>query len=352
MAPTLTFPARIAFNADAVAHVGSQVKGRVVEVRAPVGASVRRGDELLIVESPEYAEAQGDYLQKRVGAVAAQAAVDAAKVSYDRAKALQEKNQGIALAEVQKREAEWRAAQASARTAEAALLSAQSKLKLSGWDEQRLNALMKSGGIEPRLPVHAPISGKVVEREVTLGELVTPERDALLILADVDRLWVLADVPETRLAEVIVGAPARVHVAAVRGQVFEGKVSQIAPTLNAETRTASVRIEVPNPDGKLRPGMFASAELSTAALGGAVGEAVLAIPDEAVQTVEGRTAVFVPVEGEDNTFAARPVTVGKAVGGMVPVLSGLEEGERTVTGGSFVLKAELGKGGAGHDHDH
>jgi cobalt-zinc-cadmium efflux system membrane fusion protein len=105
---------------------------------------------------------------------------------------------------------------------------------------------------------------------------------------------------------------------------------------------------VDNPGGALRPGMFCRVEISAGE--GAAGEAVLAVPDDAVQTVEGGPAVFVPVAGEDDTFAKRAVTVGKPVGGWVPVLSGLKEGEPVVVGGSFILKADLGKSGAAHEH--
>jgi len=120
--------------------------------------------------------------------------------------------------------------------------------------------------------------------------------------------------------------------------------------LNPDTRTGSVRVEVANSDDKLRPGMFASVMLTTGTAGN--GDAVLAVPDEAVQTVEGAPAVFVPVEGEENTFVKRPVTVGRPTGGMVAVLSGLKEGEPIVVSGTFILKAELGKASGGHGHAH
>ena len=140
------------------------------------------------------------------------------------------------------------------------------------------------------------------------------------------------------------------QIAAVPDGTIEGKVSRIAPAIDDATRTARVRVEVPNRDGRLRPGMFAAVEFTSASHAG--GEPTLAVPEEAVQTVEGGPAVFVPVQGEENTFAKRAVMVGRAVGGMVPVLSGLKEGESVVTRGTFLLKAELGKGEAGHDHDH
>ena len=123
----------------------------------------------------------------------------------------------------------------------------------------------------------------------------------------------------------------------------------ITPELDQMTRTARVRVEVPNPDAKLLPGMFATAQIS--AVGSAGGdEPVIAVPEEAVQIVEGEPAVFVPVDGEPNTFAKRPVGVGKPIGGLVPIFAGLKEGEKFVARGSFILKAEIGKEGAAHEH--
>ena len=135
---------------------------------------------------------------------------------------------------------------------------------------------------------------------------------------------------------------------AANGGALEGKVSYVAPSLDAGTRTVQVRIVVPNPKGSLRPGTFARADLTTGTTTGAT--AVLAVPEESVQTVEAKPSVFVPVEGEPNTFAVRVVKVGRAVGGMVPVESGLKEGEQVVVSGTFILKAELGKAGAAHEH--
>jgi cobalt-zinc-cadmium efflux system membrane fusion protein len=147
---------------------------------------------------------------------------------------------------------------------------------------------------------------------------------------------------------VSVGAAAQVRIAAVGDEPVSGKVSFIAPSLDPNTRTAQVRIEVQNGNGKLKPGMFATAVIASSQE--AAGQSALVVPDEAVQTVEGGPAVFVPVEGEPNTFAKRAVGVGSAVGGVVPITSGLKEGEPVVISGSFILKAELGKGEAAHEH--
>jgi membrane fusion protein, heavy metal efflux system len=338
-------PARIAFNAEAMAHVGSAVAGRAVEIKVRLGDVVKSGAELLVVESPELGEAQSDYLQKRTAVAVASAAVEPARNAAERAKALYEKNQGIALAEVQKREADHTATQGAVQTAQAALEAAEATLRLAGFDEKAVESLVKTKRINPRYVVRAPIAGQVIQRETTLGELVSPDKEALLVIADLSKVWVIADVPETRLGDVSVGSAARVRVTG-RPEPLEGKVSYIAPTLDPSTRTAQVRIEVPNANRALRPGMFARADLS-AAVG---AEAVLAVPEASVQTVEGKPSVFVPVKGEDNTFAARAVKVGPPVGGMVPVQSGLKEGEQVVVSGTFILKADLGKAGAAHEH--
>lgn len=350
LSPTFIAPARVSFNTEAMAHVGSLVQGRVTELKARVGDTVKEGDELLIVESPALGEAQSDYLQKRTVVTVAASAVEPAKTAYERGKVLHEQNEGIALAEVQRREAEYKAAQGALQTAQAAVAAAENRLRLLGMDQQAVETLVKSGEINPHYVVRAPISGQVIQREVTLGELVSPEKDALLILANMETLWVLAEVPEAQAGEIAVGSTAHIQVAAMPKKTFEGKVSHVAPALNENTRTARVRIEVSNNDAALKPGMFAKAELSAARQAGETTDAVLAVPDEAIQTVEGSPAVFVPVEGEANTFAKRAVTVGQPVGGMVPILSGLKEGEIIVTHETFILKAELGKAGAAHEH--
>lgn len=349
LAATLTAAGRVAFNAEAVAHAGSPVAGRVVELKARPGDVVKEGDVLVVVESPEFGEAQGELVQRKIAAEVAAAAAQAAKAVYDRGQALRQQSDGISVADLQRREAEWVAAAGAARTAEAALLGARNKLRLLGFDDATVDALAESGSIDPRLAVRSPRAGTVVERGVALGERVTPERDALAIVADLSTVWVLADVPEARLGDVAVGEVARVRLASSVDKVVEATVSHVAASLDPETRTGRVRVEVPNESGAIRPGMSARVEISAAT---PASPAALAVPEGAVQTVGGKPAVFVPVAGEPNTFQVRPVTVGRAVGGMVPVLSGLKEGDAVVTDGTFVLKAELGKGEASHGHDH
>lgn len=352
LTPSFTAPARVAFNAEAIAHVGSPLPGRVVELRARLGDIVSKGAGLLVVESPELGEAQSDYLQKLILAKTAVATVDLAKNGLDRAARLYEQNKGIALDDVQKREIEYKAARATVQAAEAAAMAAENKLHMLGMDQAAVEALRDSGEVNPRFMIMAPLAGRVVEREVTLGHLVRPEREALVVVADTTRLWVLVDVPEMRLKDVVVGSRARITVAALPGSAFEGVVSLIGAELNESTRTAQIRVEVDNADGRLRPGMFAHAEISGKApeSPGDQGAGVLAVPESAVQTIEGKPVVFVPFAAKPNTFLKRPVTLGEAVGGMFPVLHGLREGETIVVAATFILKAELGKSSAKHEH--
>ena len=331
-------PAQVSFNTTAMAVVGCPVQGRVAELKVAVGDNVKKGDELLVVESPELGEAQSDYLQKRTAVAAAEAAVDPAKSAYDRAKSLYDSSQGIALTELQKRQVDLSAVKNAALTAKAALKAAESRLKLLGMNKEATGKLVESGEINPQYVVRAPLAGTITERLVTLGELVKPDREKLLVVADMTTLWAIADVPEARIAEIKSGAKTSV---AVGDQSFDGTVFKIGLTVDPSTRSVPVQIEL-KADPALKPGMFAQADISTSA----GDEPVVAVPRSAIQSVDGSTAVFLPVDGQPNTFARRMVSVGDPAGGMVPIISGLDAGEQIVTSGTFILKAELGKASA------
>ncbi|MBK7405097.1 MAG: efflux RND transporter periplasmic adaptor subunit [Phycisphaerales bacterium] len=348
--PTLTAPARVAFNTEAIAHIGSPLRGRAVDINVRLGDIVTRGDALLVVESPELGEAQHDYFQKQIIAETSSPAVDLARASWERAKGLLEHSQGISLTEVQKREAEYQAAVAAQRAAEAAAVGAKSRLHLLGMSFASIDELARIGTLAPRYTIQAPFDGQLIQCDVTLGELVSADRDALMVLADTSTLWVLADVPEARLHEVAIGAEARVTIGTAGAPPFDGRVAFVAPLVDAATRTARVRIEAPAAALTLRPGMFAQVEIACTDPTNLEPAPVVAVPDEAVQSVEGGPAVFVPVQGELHTFTPRAVTAGPSVGGLVPIYAGLLEGEEFVVAGTFILKAEIGKGSVAHEH--
>lgn len=348
MSGATVVPGRVGFNAEAVAHVGSPVQGRVSEIGARQGAQVKKGDVLLVIDSPELGEAQSDFLERSMGVGVARAGLEVARTTYERSKKLLE-GKGLSLGEFQRREGEFRVAEGELLAAQAAATAAENRLHLYGMTEGQVERLRDGGEIDPRFQVRAPIDGRVVEREATLGEIVGPEREALMVLADMSTLWILADVPEQHIAAIRPGATARVNIG-VLGQEISGAVTHIGAEIEGDTRTGTVRVEVIDPPAGLQPGMFAQVEIEPVHGEGATEGAVPLVPEAAVQTVEGGPAVFVPVQGEENTFAKRAVTLGERIGSQFPVLSGLAIGDAIVTEGSFILKAELGKAGAAHEH--
>lgn len=352
LVPAFTAPARVAFNTERMAYIGSAVVGRVAVLPVRQGDVVKTGDTVLVVDSPELGQAQSDYLQKRTLAETAAPIVELSRSSLDRAKGLFDKSQGISLTEVQKRQADHQMAESALQNARAALIGSLNRLQLLGMNEAEIKALTDTGTITPRYTVRAPMNGRVIRRDITLGQLVGPDRDALLVVADLSTLWVLVDVPERHLQDAAVGSPARITLAALPGTSFEGGISFLSADLDEGTRTTQARVEVDNADGRLRPGMFARAEIlgKQAIAKEARNPGVLAVPESTIQMIEGKPVVFVPFAEKPNTYLKRPVTIGTAVSGMVPVLHGLREGEVIVLTGTFLLKAELGKSSAKHEH--
>jgi cobalt-zinc-cadmium efflux system membrane fusion protein len=348
--PTFVAPARVAFNAEAIAHVGSTLSGRVMELAVRLGDKVNAGDVLCVVESPQLGQAQSEYLQKIILADAANATVDLAQNGLSRATGLYEQNRGIALDEVQKREVEYKVAQAQVLSAEATAVAAENTLYVYGMTKDVVEALRKSGAVDPRISIVAPISGEIVEREVTLGELVSPQREKLMVIANIETLWVLADVTGDHLSKLALGAKAWINAGSLDTHEHEGHVSYVAPMIDPRTRTVSVRVAVECDDRSLKPGMFVSVRIEAADQVESQKGQVVAVSESAIQLIEGHHVVFVPKADSVNTFVARRVRVGEAVGEFAPVLAGLHEDESYVATGSFVLKADLGKSSAEHSH--
>jgi cobalt-zinc-cadmium efflux system membrane fusion protein len=345
----VTAPARVGFNTEAMAHVGSLVQGRVAEIKVKLGDRVETGDVLLVVDSPELGQLQANHLANLSAVEAAAPAVELARDFFERAQRLYDETSGggVTLNAVQDRQATLRAAERELAVAEADVTASANTLRLHGMTDAQIDTLASSKKVDPTYEVVAPIAGRVVEREVTPGELVSPDDESLMVLADLSTVWVLADVAEARLGEVGVGSAATLDVPALVGRSFEGTVTYVDPRVNENTRTARLRVEVANDGDALRPGMFARAMIGPSNGG---GEAMPALPADAVMEVEGEMSVFVPVEGEPDTFARRAVRVGDRVGDFYPVMDGVSVGDEVVVAGTFILKADLGKAGASHDH--
>lgn len=235
---------------------------------------------------------------------------------------------------------------------ESALLeSSRARLKYQGLTSAQVDQLHQSEKVLDRIPIHAPISGTVITRHVQEGQYVS-EGDWLFHLADLTHLWLLADVYEDQMSLVALHQTVEMSVRAFPGQTFEGKVSFVDPMVQPETRTIRVRIDVPNSDGRLKPGMYARARLLSEL------PEMVAVPENAVLW-SGQRAIVIVKQGE-GAFQPREVRVGHrwmysndqaapareklAFGSgrerYHEVLAGLNPGEEVVTAGAFLLSAE------------
>ena len=343
---TFSAPARLAYNEDALAHVGTLVSGRVSRLAKGVGDPVAAADLLLVIDSAELGSAQNDHLAKLAELAAATTAFQIAEQYFQSGKDLSAA-EAVSRADVQKREVALGVAEAKFKSAQAGLSSGRNRLQLFGMTQPDIARLEETGVIRPQAEIRAPIAGTVVERGITLGETVNSEQSHLFVVADLRQLWLLVEVPPAQAAALKVGQSVTLTDPAT-GRIAAASLDYISPVASPGARTIRVRAVVDNPDGSWRPGMFVTAKLPTRA------EAArsVAVPAEAVQDIGGQPVVFVPVPGEANTFEAREVAVGPEIDGWMPVKSGLVDGEAFVDRGGFLLKAELGKAMAGHDHSH
>jgi Cu(I)/Ag(I) efflux system membrane fusion protein len=213
-------------------------------------------------------------------------------------------------------------------------LADSSLIRLKNWDlsDDQLQRLRSTGQAQRSVTFRSPVSGVVTEKKAQQGMRFMPG-DMLYQVADLSSVWVIADLFEQDLALVKNGAKASVHVNAYADKSFEGRVNYVYPTLKAETRTVAVRIELANPGGLLKPGMFARMELASGS-----AAKVLAVPESAVIDSGKRAIVLVQVK--PGRFEPRTVSLGRRSDNFVEVLQGLREGEKVVVSANFLIDAE------------
>ena len=319
-------------NEQAYAEVGAPIAGRVVRLLAAPGQSVRRGQALAELQSVELGQA-------RAGRTAARARVELARKTAERKRGLAAERI-VSRGELQRAEADLAEAEADLQAAEAGV-SALGVRALGRGDLSGFSLL-------------SPLSGTVLERAAVQGQMADPSRP-LFRIADLSHLWLVLQAPERDAVRVRVGSPAEIALAALPEQKLRGTVVWVGGEVDAHSRTVPVRIDLPNTEGRLKPGMFATAFIGTSVgtsggTGGA-GEKVVALPVTALQRMDNQWAVFLP-RGEGR-FEVRPVERGRDLGNEVAIVSGLKPGELVVVEGAFVLRAEAEKkeGGGEHHHD-
>jgi membrane fusion protein, heavy metal efflux system len=325
--------ANIQPNAYTLTHVSPRIEGKAIKVIAELGDLVKSGETLAILDSIELGSKKSAFRQARTVLLVN-------KANYEREKRLFE--QQISS------EKEYLDARGAYQQSVAAYQAAFEALELVGLSHEDIKTIIDNkGGHHPlsSFSLTASQKGTIIERHVTPGELITPS-DKPFTIADLSSVWILLDIFEKDLAGVRVGANVRIAVDAYPGETFRGTVVYLSNLLDPGTRTVEARVEIPNPKGRLRPGMFAR---SSIAHSGSQGKKVLRVPQDAVQHIEEQPVAF--VEKKLGTYEKRAVTLGPNDDPYVEIISGLQEGERVVTKGSFYLKSILlGETLGGHGH--
>ncbi|MGH9464229.1 MAG: efflux RND transporter periplasmic adaptor subunit [Thermoanaerobaculia bacterium] len=334
LATRLDTTGSVGFDETRQAHVSPRVPGRVESVAARLGESVDAGQLLARIDSIELGQAKAEFLQ-------AKARAELAEETFRREEGL--------FTERVSSEQEMLTARAEFREAQAALQAAEETLHLYGLSQLEVEGLHYEDPRASIYEVRAPFAGRLVEQHASLGELVSPE-EAMFLLADLSRLWIWIDVYERDLSRVHLDDTVALRVDAFPEEVFRGAITYLADQVDPGSRTVRARIEVANPEGRLRPGMFARVEVTDPHAAPGEAEAALVVPEAAVLRDGDTAVVFLPV-GE-NRFERREVALGRRGAGWVEVLDGIAAGDEVVVEGGFVLKSEAAKEELGGGHGH
>jgi membrane fusion protein, heavy metal efflux system len=358
------------------------VGGRIEQVFYGVGDYVNQGATLAVISSPQLAQLHGKMheartryelaqrnlarVQKsenRVAVLQAKARLDEAEKTLNRTKRLIELGAGAGKDLI--------AAETAYKTAKAdydfqsnialnrELQEAKAEVETSSVDLRHIQDEMRSLGVNVSLTepddhskdtslvaVRSPLSGVITERKFNSGAGVEASMP-IFAISNLSTVYVIANVPESSVGKLVLGTVAEIKSASIG--TINGRVAYIDPRLDETSRTARVRLEVPNPNGKLRAGMFT--EVGFYAGTSEEGGQELVIKSEAIQREGDKTIVFIPKEDEPGAFEIREVEIGGETEGYTSVKSGLQLGESVVTKGSFTLKTQMQKGEMG-DHDH
>lgn len=325
--------ARVDYDERRLAHVSPRIPGRVARVDAELGADVKAGQALATLDSIELGAAKADYL-------AARAEESLARKTRDREDRLFEEKITSEQSALEARTAHEKAL--------VHLRSGEEKLRLLGLSKQEIAQVRYGDPKAATFSLVAPMDGRIVDKHLVAGELVTPE-EKVFTVADLSHLWIWIDVYERDLSRVHKDDTVAVVTQAWPGRTFEGHVTYIGDRVDPDTRAARARIDIPNPEGALKPGMFAEVVL-TDPHGIDAERKALAVPPSAVLRDGDRTIAFVQ-EGE-RRYERRTLRIGARTEELVEVTEGLAAGDRVVVEGAFLLKSEAAKEEMGGGHSH
>lgn len=307
---------RIEANDRMVTRIGASVTGRVTEVLVEIGDRVQPGQTLARVASPELSQAQMAYLRAHSAAALADKAVERARQLFQA--------DVIGSAELQKREAE----QALARAEQRATFD---QLKLMGMPSPALDRLLAEGTLHPHAAVVSTLSGVVIERKVSNGQVAQPG-DPLFTVANLSQVWVVGDLPEQTARAVQVGQRVDIEVPALGGRQLSGRIVYVGDTVSPETRTVPIRTQVDNASRDLKPQMLATMRIRGEAL------RTLVVPADAVVRENDRDHVF--VKAGQNAYRLTPVELAPVIGAWRPIVKGVSAGTEIVIRDAFHLNNE------------
>lgn len=320
----LQMQGEIQFNQDRVAHVVPRLAGVVVRSAKNLGDQVKRGELLAVLESKTLADLKSEHL-------AAQSRLELARGNLEREKRLWEEKISA--------QQDYLTSRQTALEAEIAHRNVEQKLLALGLSHE---AVMRSSGADglTRYEIRSPMDGVVTEKHLAIGEAVK-EDASIFTIADLSTVWAEMTIYPKDLGSVKLGQKVTVRASALNAEA-EGRVSYVGSLIGEQTRSAKARVTLHNPERSWRPGLFVTVDLVQDE-----SEVPVAVSVNAIQTLRDATVVFGRF-GE--FFEARPVELGRSDGKTVEVLSGLAPGTPYAASNSFVLKADLGKAGASHDH--
>jgi cobalt-zinc-cadmium efflux system membrane fusion protein len=316
-------PGKIEANPNRVSKVVLPVAGRVTAVHVKTGDAVAKDQPLVTIQSPDADAAMSAFLSARAGESQSDVALTKARADFDREVDLFE-HDAVARKDVQSAESALAQAQASVEQARAAREQSRRRLMVLG---------LSPAGFEQQVVVRAPLAGKVLELSVVPGEFRNDTSAPMMTIADLATVWVTSQVPESYIRFVQVGERVAINLVAYPGEVFEGRVSRVADTVDPQTRTVKVQAELDNPRGRFRPEMFGSIHHIE-------GTAkTLVIPMAAVIRSGGEATVF--VETAPGRFESKNVALGPPAGDLMRVVSGLSASDSVVVDGTVLLQGLL-----------
>ena len=313
---TLDIPGSIEVKQNLLARIGSPVQGRVIQIRGMLGQTVKQGDVLAVINSTELAQQQLNYIK-------AVQMVELKTKAYERAVLLFDAD---VVSEAQKLE---RKTELSAAKAE--MEASKDQLFVMGMTIKEIDAIQSETQIDAITSIVAKIDGKIIKKNVNVGQVVVPTED-IFTIAELSEVWGVAQVPERQIGFLKEGDDILIDVPAYEEKRVEGKISYLGDIVDPITRTVTIRTEIDNSHGLLKPDMLITMKVS--------GKEVekVGVPVNAIVSIDDIPNVFIKIA--DNKFLLRPVTLGIKNKEFIHIEDGLLEGEEVVIDGAFHLNNE------------